>query len=98
SWTIVHPIDENSPFNGLTENDIQDLKVELIVLLKAFDDTFSQTIYSRSSYHSDEIKMGKKFIPMFKTMENGKTQLDLRLINAMETAELPVQKKMIAEN
>jgi inward rectifier potassium channel len=98
SWTIVHPINENSPFVGLTENDFHELKVELFILLKAFDDTFSQTIYSRSSYHAPEIKVGKKFIPMFKVLENGKTQLDLRLINAMETVELPLQKKMITEN
>ncbi len=98
SWTIVHPIDENSPFLDLTENDIQELQVELIVLLKAFDDTFSQTIYSRTSFKAAEIKMGRKFIPMFKVMENGKTQLDLRLIDAMEKVELPQQKIMIAEN
>lgn len=93
SWTIVHPIDENSPFNGLTETDIHELKVELIVLLKAFDDTFSQTIYSRSSFKAAEIKMGRKFIPMFKTLENGKQQLDLRLINAMEHVELPKRQQ-----
>lgn len=88
SWTVVHPIDENSPFNGLSEADIMELKIELIVLLKAFDDTFSQTIYSRTSYKCSEIKVGKKFIPMFNTMENGKTLLDLRMIDAMESVEL----------
>jgi inward rectifier potassium channel len=98
SWTIVHPIDENSPFYGLSEADILDLKIELIVLLKAFDDTFSQTIYSRTSFKSSEIKVGKKFIPMFNTMENGKTLLDLRLIDAMETVELPQQKLVQLEN
>jgi inward rectifier potassium channel len=98
SWTVVHPIDENSPFYGLSEADILDLKIELIVLLKAFDDTFSQTIYSRTSFKSSEIKVGKKFIPMFNTMENGKTLLDLRLIDAMETVELPQQKLVQLEN
>ncbi|MDQ3109235.1 MAG: ion channel [Bacteroidota bacterium] len=98
SWTVVHPIDESSPFYGLTEADILDLKIELIVLLKAFDDTFSQTIYSRSSYKSSEIKTGKKFVPMFHTMENGKTLLDLRMIDAMETVELPKQKIAQLEN
>ena len=98
SWTIVHPIDENSPLNGVSEKELDDMKVELIILLKAFDDTFSQTIYSRSSYKSSELKFGRKFIPMFKALENGRTQLDLRLIDAMETVELPVQQKMIVEN
>lgn len=98
SWTIVHPIDENSPYYGLTAQDILDMKVELIALLKAFDDTFSQTIYSRTSYRSGEIKMGRKFVPMFSTLENGKTLLDLRMINAMETVELPKQKVMQLDN
>jgi inward rectifier potassium channel len=98
SWTIVHPIDENSPLYGLSENDILEMKIELIALLKAFDDTFAQTIYSRTSYKSAEIKIGKKFIPMFSTLENGKTLLDLRMIDAMETVELPKQKVMQLEN
>ncbi|CAN5175524.1 ion channel [soil metagenome] len=98
SWTIVHPIDENSPFNGLSENEIQDLKIELFILLKAFDDTFSQTIYSRTSYNANEIRIGKKFIPMFSPMENGKSMLDLRMIDAMETVELPKQKMAELKN
>ncbi|MCX6311988.1 MAG: ion channel [Bacteroidetes bacterium] len=98
SWTVVHPIDENSPLYGITENEINEMKMELIVMLKAFDDTFSQTIYSRSSFKAAEIKMGRKFIPMFNVLENGKTQLDLRLIDAMEKVELPQQKILIAGN
>ncbi len=98
SWTIVHPIDEESPLFGLTENDIQELKIELIVMLKAFDDTFSQTIYSRTSYENSEIKIGRKFIPMFSTLENGKTLMDLRMIDAMEAFELPKPKMGMLEN
>jgi inward rectifier potassium channel len=97
SWTVVHPIDENSPVYGWTENDIRETKAEMIILLKAFDDTFSQTIYSRSSYKPEEIKFGKKYLPMFKVLEDGRTQLDLRLIDAMEEIALPKQQ-MIAQN
>lgn len=95
SWTIVHPIDSESPFHGLTETEMADMKAEVIVLMKAFDDTFSQTVYSRSSYHSNELKWGKKFLPMFSVLENGFTQLDFRLIDAMEEVQLPVTKLQI---
>lgn len=89
SWTIVHPIDENSPLYGRTSEELDEMKMEIFVLLKAFDDTFSQTVYSRTSYRPGEIVFGAKFLPMFTQQENGKTLLDLRLINAMEKVELP---------
>ncbi|HTL80788.1 MAG TPA: ion channel [Bacteroidia bacterium] len=91
SWTLVHPIDETSPFVGATLDDILAMKAELIILLKAFDDTFSQTVYARTSYRAEEFLYGKKFLPMFSIMESGRTRLDLRLINAMENIELPKQ-------
>lgn len=92
SWTIVHPIDENSPLFGKTQDELDAMKIEIYVIMKAFDDTFSQTIYSRTSYRAHEIVHGAKFLPMFHQQENGKTLLDLRLINAIEKVEIAVVK------
>jgi inward rectifier potassium channel len=64
------------------------MKVEIIVLLKAFDDTFSQTVYSRTSYHFNEILWGKRFLPMFNVKPNGQTILNLSKIDLMEDKEL----------
>lgn len=89
SWTIVHPIDENSPLWGREEQELHVGNAEFIILVKAFDDTFSQTVYSRSSYSSHEILWGAKFLPMFSLLESGKTRLDLRLIDTVEKADLP---------
>ncbi len=89
SWTIVHPIDESSPLYGKTSAELEEMKMEIFVLLKAFDDTFSQTVYSRTSYRASEIVVGAKFLPMFSVLENGKTLLDLRLISTIEKVELP---------
>lgn len=96
SWTIVHPIDEASPLYGKTREQLEAMQLEIYVLLKAFDDTFSQTVYSRTSYRAEEIMYGTKFLPMFTQLENGKTLLDLRLINAMEKVELPRDKKELS--
>jgi inward rectifier potassium channel len=90
SWTIVHPIDENSPLYGVTQQQMIDIKGEVMILLKAFDETFSQTIYSRSSYHAVEIEWGKKFKPMFSVLSTGLTVMDLRLMDDMENVDLPV--------
>lgn len=97
SWTLVHPITEESPFYGMSEQDLHDADVELIVLIKSFDDTFSQTIYSRSSYKAHEIIWGAKFLPMFTQTELGMTRLDLRLIDAMERVDLPENRQLVPQ-
>jgi len=71
TWTIVHPIDEASPFYGKTPEDLANLSGELLILLQGFDDTFSQVVHSRYSYRHDEIVWGAKFPPAFKVDAKG---------------------------
>lgn len=81
SWTIVHPIDEESPMYGISLAELKRRHAEWLVLIKAFDDTFSQTVYQRSSYKAEELVKGAKFNPIFGSDENGQTMLDLHRIN-----------------
>jgi inward rectifier potassium channel len=62
TWTLVHPIDDNSPMKDFSVTDLVVRKVEVLVNIKAFDESFSQTVYSRTSYKYDEIIPGAKFI------------------------------------
>lgn len=41
AWTVVHPIDEESPFYKLTETDLRESDAELLIILSAIDETFS---------------------------------------------------------
>ncbi|MFD2099096.1 ion channel [Flagellimonas iocasae] len=68
-WTIVHPIGENSPLLGVSAEDMMKRDAEFLVFIKAFDESFSQTVYSKSSYKADEIKWGEKFT--YLTKRNG---------------------------
>lgn len=61
SWTIVHPIDESSPIYGLTHKDLLDRDVEIMILIKGINDTFSQTVYSRYSYKAEDLVENAKF-------------------------------------
>lgn len=71
TWTIVHPIDEESPFYGKSEAGIKMFEPEILILIKGFDDTFSQVVHSRYSYTADEIIWNAKFIRAFNNEENG---------------------------
>lgn len=84
SWTVVHPLTENSPIYGFTLEDLQKGNAEFLVMLKAFDDTFSQTVHSRTSYHHEEIVWDGKFLPVFAPDEQGVMTLDLGLLNEYE--------------
>lgn len=80
SWTIVHAMSEDSPLFNLTANDIKDGQGEFIVLIKAFDDTFSQVVYGRTSYHHSEIVWDATFEKAFGPGGDGIVELDLRKI------------------
>jgi inward rectifier potassium channel len=80
TWTIVHPIDDASPFAGKTEKDLIDLQAELLITIKGFDETFSQTVHSRFSYRADEIVWGAKFLPAFSVEASGDLLLEVNKI------------------
>lgn len=84
SWTVVHPIDEQSLLFGMKEEDFRRSDAEFIIMLKTFDDTFSQTVYSRSSYRAEEVIWDAKFISMIDTDKNGSRKLMLDRLNSFE--------------
>jgi inward rectifier potassium channel len=85
SWTIVHPINEESPLNGLTEKDLENIEAEFLVSIKAIDDTYVQQIYDRSSYYWKEMKWNVRFESMIGKSDNGTPILDLNKISQLES-------------
>lgn len=65
TWTVVHPIDGDSPLLGKTAEDLERLQAEVLILIKAYDDTFAQTVLVRHSYRHDEIRWGARFARPF---------------------------------
>ncbi|MFD2584562.1 ion channel [Pedobacter vanadiisoli] len=76
NWTLVHPITEDSPLFEKSLIELQLAEVEVFVMLKAFDDTFAQTIHTRTSYQDEEIEMDARFEKMYYHNEAGKTVMD----------------------
>jgi inward rectifier potassium channel len=89
TWTVVHPIDEASPLWGLTANDLARLQAEFLILMKAFDDTFFQTVHVRHSYRYDEVVWGGRFVPAFEPSARGAMVLDLKRLSDIAPAEIP---------
>ncbi|MGB0167547.1 MAG: K+ channel, inward rectifier, partial [Luteibaculum sp.] len=64
NWTIVHPINEQSPFHNLSREEILAKKPELLVMVKGFEETFGQIVYSRTSYDWKQWVFNAKFLPI----------------------------------
>ncbi|HMC59657.1 MAG TPA: hypothetical protein VKJ01_10730, partial [Candidatus Solibacter sp.] len=83
TWTVVHPIDSESPLWGKSAQDMERLQMEVLILIKAYDDTFSQTVLSRHSYRHNEVVWGKRFGPAFTVDEDGDLVLELRKVGEL---------------
>lgn len=87
TWTVVHPIDEASPLHGLGDVALREAQAEFIVLIKAFDDTFAQTIYARTSYTAEEVRWGARFKPMTSLRPDGMTELDMAQMDVLNLVD-----------
>jgi inward rectifier potassium channel len=91
NWTVVHPIDDKSPLVGFTKEDIKTADLEIYVLVRGFDDVFSNFVLRRTSYTYEEIQFNRKFVPMYHESEDGKTTiLELNKLNEHYAVEVTV--------
>lgn len=84
NWTIVHPINEKSPLYKKTATELAENDAEFIIVLKGYDETFSQEIHSIYSYRHDEIVWNAKFNLMYESNHDGSTTLHLDQIDSFE--------------
>jgi inward rectifier potassium channel len=90
AWTLVHPITEESPLWGLTEEDLKRAEFEFLVLVTGIDETFSQRVNARSSYKPAEIVWGAKFRNIFNPPDaQGRLSVDIHRIDENDPVPLP---------
>lgn len=65
TWTLVHPIDEESPLHNVTEAEFLASDAEVLILLTGMDETFSQMVHSRSSYKASEVVWNARFQSLY---------------------------------
>jgi inward rectifier potassium channel len=88
TWTVVHPINDKSPLKGLTHQDLVTHEAEFLVLLNGFDETFSQTVHTRSSYLAEDVIWGARFTSVFTSTDDGKVAVDVRKLDEIDRVAL----------
>ncbi|WP_347157420.1 ion channel [Pontibacter chitinilyticus] len=87
NWTIVHPIDEDSPLYNTTPEGLAAQEAEVLIMIKGFDETFAQQVRSRFSYRFDEVEWNVRFRPAYQTDPEGEVILDLERLHETEAVE-----------
>lgn len=84
NWTIVHYIDDTSPLYGWTADDYITSQMELLVMIKGYNETAAQSFHAKSSYHGSEITWNAKFKLPYYFREDGVTVFELDKIDDFE--------------
>lgn len=84
TWTLVHKVDDKSPFYGLNAEQIKQRNAELIVIAEALDETFSQNIIEKRSFAGDQWIDGVKFKRSYFVNDAGKIELRIDQLNEVE--------------
>jgi inward rectifier potassium channel len=88
AWTIVHPIDDESPLRGKSREELEGSQAEILVLLSGIDETFEQTVHARSSYRVEEIVWNARFRSMFLTTDSQSgVSVDVNRLHETEPAD-----------
>ena len=91
-WVVVHPIGPESPLAKATKASLEDSDAELLILLSAVDETFSQTVQTRSSYKHQEVVWGARFRDVYSSSPQGLVMIDVRRLGEWDPAALPEDK------
>ena len=89
-WVIVHPIDAGSPLRGLSLDSLAAADPEIVCLITADDETFAQTVHSRTSYDEGDIVWGARFRDMY-IFDEDHVAIDLTRLHDLDPVDGPVR-------
>ena len=86
--TLVHPIDEESPFYNMSAKDFYHKHYEIIVVMEGIVEPTGMTIQTRSSYLGDEILWGYRFVNVLHFIK-GSYQIDYSAFDQVAKVNTP---------
>lgn len=83
TWTLVHKITETSPLYGIGVKELIERNAEVVILVKTFDETYSQSLLRKHSYAQEQWRENVKFDTNFKTNSEGQVELYVNEIDKL---------------
>jgi inward rectifier potassium channel len=89
TWTLIHEIDEHSPLFGLSATQLADDELRLLVTIEAQDHALGVVVNTMKDYNTGSILFGTRYQDVITVDGDGKTNLNLSRLSALEPDKLP---------
>jgi inward rectifier potassium channel len=76
SWTVIHPIVEQSPLFGATAASLKASRSMIVASLVGMDESFLQNVHVRYVWTADEIAWGMRFVDVLQELPDGSFLID----------------------
>ena len=88
-WTVMHRIDEASPFHGCDAETLPDMDIRLFLTVEAHDSALATMVQDMKDYNASQIRFGMRFANSISTDEDGNITADLSRISLLEPDNMP---------
>jgi inward rectifier potassium channel len=77
SWTLMHPINEQSPLYGFSAESLAESHSQIIVSLSGIDETVSQNVHARHTYGANNIILNHQLVDIIHIVDERNRYVDL---------------------
>jgi inward rectifier potassium channel len=92
TWSIMHPIDEDSPLYALTPELLEETHAQLIVSLSGMDETVADMIHARHTYSAQDILWNYKFVDIIRKLPTGDRYIDYTHFHQVIPVSQPLEQ------
>ena len=76
SWSVYHTIDEDSPFYGVTADNVAETVLMVIATMTGHDSTYASTTHARKFWYPEDVRFGHRFEDVIGSMDDGPMIVD----------------------
>jgi inward rectifier potassium channel len=88
TWTLIHPIDEESPLYGMTEARLAAEAPTVMVSITGFDEAISSVVNDRRTYHREDVRFNHVFADILRDLPGDMIELDITRIHETRPAAI----------
>jgi inward rectifier potassium channel len=76
-WTLMHPINEQSPLYGFSAESLAESQSQIIVSLSGIDETVYQNVHARHTYGANSIILNHQLVDIIHVIDERNRYVDL---------------------
>ena len=76
-WTLMHPIDEQSPLYGFSAESLAESQSQIIVSLSGIDETIDRDVHARHTYGANSIILNHQLVDIIHVIDERNRYVDL---------------------